>query len=501
MTATRDRTALAVWAVVAAVVAAMLARIVARNGEIVFPLDDPFLHLAIARHLAEDGVYGVTREAFSAASSSIVWPWLLAGIDRVAGDHRITPILLNLAAAGALLVHVGRRAPGWAIALVAVAAPLAPMIVLGMEHVAHAWISVLLLSAGVVRRDERHERGREREPRRLAVLALLAALATSLRYESLALVGILGVGLLIRRQLGAALLLGVAGLVPPSLFAVFAHAHGAPLLPTSVLLKAHAGGALAVLVGNVREAPHLIAWLVALLLVSAAMRTATTEAQREARDLALVAAAVVAAHLAFGRVGWFYRYEMYAVVAAAYAVGRAAPHVASLHPGASRAVAAVVIAVLLVLPLKRAASAHLATVAAAGNIHDQQLHTAHFLQRFFAGEKVAVNDAGAVGYLHDGPMVDLLGLADLDVARARGFAIDHALTREQVASLSAGAKVAVVYDQWFEGAIPAPWIKVATWTIGGNRVCAFPDVAVYSTDRTDVAAVERLRSYVAASAP
>jgi hypothetical protein len=485
--------ALAVWAAVAAIVVIMLARIVARNGEIVFPLDDPFLHLAIAKHLAEDGVYGVTRESFSAASSSIVWPWVLAALERVVGDHRVTPILLNLAAAGALLVHVGRRTSVWTTALIAVAAPLAPMIVLGMEHVAHAWITVLLLSAGIAAR-------RGQAPARLLVLAGLAALATSLRYESLALVGVLALVLLLRRQLVAALVLGVAGLVPPALFAAFAHAHGAPLLPTSVLLKAHAGGALAVLAGNLREAPHLVAWLVALLLTAGALRNASREAPRDARTLALVVAALLAAHLVFGRVGWFYRYEMYLVVAGAYAVGRAAPHVASLHPAASRAAVALVVAALLVLPLKRAVSAHLATVPAAGNIHDQQLHTARFLERFFAGQKVAVNDAGAVGYLHDGPLVDLLGLADLDVARARGFAIDHPLTREQVRALSAGAKIAIVYDQWFVGAIPEEWTKVATWTIRDNRVCAFPDVAVYSTDASDVASVERLRSLVAAEA-
>ncbi len=445
----------------------MLARIVARNGEIVFPLDDPFLHLAIAKHLVENGVYGVTRESFSAASSSIAWPWVLAGIETAIGDHRITPILLNLAAAGALLVHLGRRASSWTVVLVAAMAPLAPMIVLGMEHVAHAFLVVLLLSAAF-----------ERAGRRTAKLALLAALATSMRYESLALVAILAVVFVAKRRYAAALAVVAGGLVPPALFALYAHAHGAPLLPTSVLLKAHAGGALGTVVGNLREAPHLLAWLVALLVVAGCVRKIAAEE----RLLLVVVAALIAVHLVFGRVGWFYRYEMYLVVAAGYALGRAAPRLPPFpRPAMRRAATALVVLALVFLPLKRAVAAHLATVPAAGNIHDQQLHTARFLQRHFAGQKVAVNDAGAVGYLHDGPMVDLLGLADLDVARARGFAIDHPLSREQVRALSAGAKVAVVYDEWFEGAIPEEWTRVATWTIEGNRVCAFPTVAVYAT--------------------
>ena len=479
-----SRPALIVWAGVAAVVAAMLARIVARNGEIVFPLDDPFLHLAIARHLVEVGVYGVTRTSFSAASSSIAWPWVLAAFQAVLGAHRITPILLNLAAAGALLLHVGRRAPAWALVAIAVAAPLAPMIVLGMEHVAHAWITVVLLSAAMERAAA--ARGAPRDRRGIAVLALLAALATALRYESLALVGILAILLLARRQIAAAAALVGGGVVPPAWFALYAQAHGAPPLPTSVLLKAHAGGALGVLVGNAREAPHLIAWL-ALLLVAA--RVVKTDA---ARGPLLVVAALVVAHLLFGRVGWFYRYEMYLVVAAVYALGQAAAHLALPRPARARLGVALAVVLLLALPVKRAAAAHLATVPAAGNIHDQQLHTARFLQRFFAGETVAVNDAGAVGYLHDGPMVDLLGLADLDVARARGFALDHPLSRAQVTALSADAKVAVVYDEWFAGAIPDGWTRVATWTIEGNRVCAFPAVAVYATSAASVSALRQM---------
>ena len=483
-----DGPACLISVLVGVVVAAMMAAIVGRNGEIVFPLDDPFLHLAIAKHLAEDGVYGVTRETFSAASSSLAWPWILAGLVKLLGDHRITPVLLDLAAAVALLVHVGRRVPWWATAFLAFAAPLAPMIVLGMEHVVHALFTVLLLGAGASLTLK------ERPATRLEVahVAVLGAVATSLRYEALALVAALGLVLLVRRQLVAAVVLVAAGLVPPALFALYARAHDAPLLPTSVLLKAHAGGALGVLVANVRQAPHLLAWLVALTLVAVALGRSSAPATKEARLLVSVVAVLVVVHLVFGRVGWFFRYEMYLVVAAVYALGRAAPELPRPRAGAL-----LVAALLLVLPLKRAAVAHLTTVAAAGNIHDQQLHTARFLQTYFRDEKVAVNDAGAVGYLHDGPMVDLLGLADLDVARARGFAIDHALTREQVTRLSAGAKVAVVYDEWFEGAIPSAWTKVATWSIEKNRVCAFPSVAVYATraDTVDVVrrAVDELR--------
>ena len=47
------------------------------DGHLVFTLDDPYVHLALAEHL-QRGHYGVNPNELSAPSSGIVWPFLLA---------------------------------------------------------------------------------------------------------------------------------------------------------------------------------------------------------------------------------------------------------------------------------------------------------------------------------------------------------------------------------------------------------------------------------------
>ena len=52
---------------------------------LVYPLDDTYIQMAIAKTLAAHGTWGVTRYEFSDAGSSLLWPLLLAVLDRLAG--------------------------------------------------------------------------------------------------------------------------------------------------------------------------------------------------------------------------------------------------------------------------------------------------------------------------------------------------------------------------------------------------------------------------------
>ena len=47
------------------------------DGHLIYTLDDPYIHLAVARNILLGG-YGVNATEFSSPSSSILWPWLLA---------------------------------------------------------------------------------------------------------------------------------------------------------------------------------------------------------------------------------------------------------------------------------------------------------------------------------------------------------------------------------------------------------------------------------------
>jgi asparagine N-glycosylation enzyme membrane subunit Stt3 len=78
----------------------------AAGGHFTFPMDDAYIHLAMAKNLAVHGVWGVTRHAFSSTSSSPLWTLLIAACFRVAGVWAPMPLLLNLVISTILLIVV-----------------------------------------------------------------------------------------------------------------------------------------------------------------------------------------------------------------------------------------------------------------------------------------------------------------------------------------------------------------------------------------------------------
>ncbi|MCL2450224.1 MAG: hypothetical protein FWD17_14860, partial [Polyangiaceae bacterium] len=211
------------------------------GGSFGYAVDDAYIHLALAKHIAFDGVYGVTRYAFTAASSSVLWPWLLAGAMRVFGDRVELPLVINVWAGIAVVVVIGRAlareasmsptAQTLVICAIVLLTPLATLAVVGMEHVLQAALTTafVLEAADVV---DRKATAREAWP----VFAIAGALVAT-RYEGAFPVAIAAAILAFRGRIGLAAAIAAAGAAPIVLFGAYSVAHGSLFLPNSVLLK------------------------------------------------------------------------------------------------------------------------------------------------------------------------------------------------------------------------------------------------------------------------
>ena len=486
------------------------------GGAFCYPIDDPFIHLAMARRIAFDGIYGVSHE-FASASSSIVWPWLLAACARVFGDHTTTPFILNIVFAVLLVLAVDwvmkTAAPKsplclrGAVALaVVVFTPLPTLVVIGMEHTLHALLTILFVAeASRVLTTE------DARPRRLLVLALML---TSVRFEGLFLVGFVTLLALARRRfrLGGSVLL--AGGLPVVLFGLYAKAHGGLFLPTSVVLKGrhfkfeHASDVGDLLGGDLlhklgTEGHLLSVTLVALVLALVGIRK---DGLFTRRNVALVlCVATTLAHVELASLGWFFRYEAYLVALSLTFIGVALadlmPEPGTLFATMRRAplvsACAAVLTVVAIAPLaRRAIEAANVTPLACRNVYEQQVQSARFLARYFGKERVAINDIGAVAYYGEEPMVDLVGLASLSVAKAKGYRIEQPLTRAQIVELTADVTVAIVYDEWFPDALPPTWLRVGRWQIDDNKSAANAAVSIYATtDESVPRVITALRAF------
>lgn len=488
------------------------------DGSFCYPLDDTFIHLAIAKTLANHGIFGITAQGFAGASSSIGWPLLLALSILTVGDHVLTPLILNALFATGLLVVLARwferEAPATSLPFrslgilgVVVLTPLSTIAFLGMEHSLHILAMVLLMM------EATRALSSSDEAPRTARLAFYAALATSLRYESAFLAGFIAVLLAARgHRTKAASMLGIAAL-PPILFGVYSLRQGGSFLPNSVLVKGsklhlHELSDIGdVLGGNIihriAAEPHMLALPLAcaFLLVVSTHRSGAFSANSLRLSLSLLA---TLAHVQLASLNWFFRYEGYLIVTLWMSLmlycGTAAPRFRAVmrgqYAGYGGAAAVVLAGFLIVGPLvRRSLQAFEFTPTASRNIYDQQVQSARFLGEFFPNEPVAVNDIGAVAYYTGQPVVDLAGLASLEIAKAKQYQMMRPPLAEDVARVTEGVSVAIVYDEWVPYR-PTSWLLAGRWRIPVCRSCFAPSVSIYATKPEAIPrVVEALRQF------
>ena len=496
------------------------------GGAISYPVDDTFIHLALAKQIALSGVYGVTPHEFAAASSSIGWPLLLAFAIKLLGAKAWLPLLLNAGFAVALLCAVDtavrRLAPGsstLARTLVCVAvmvlAPMATLVVLGMEHTAHAAATIAFLAVATSWLSEADDDdGKAGTLRRALPVAAWAASTTLWRYEGMFVVALV-VGLaVLRRRVRAAAVVAATGALPIVLFGLYSKARGSHFLPVPVILKGRhfdvtePGAWGSVLGGDLldRFTSEGYALGIAVAIVLLAFYLVRRDGFWTTNVLALLLTlGMIVLHLELAAVGWFFRYEAYLLATGVTVIGatlaRLLPPPRELwHVVKARKVqSAVAVAgfLLLLAPvLKRADSANASTPLACRNIHDQQMQTARFLAAQFPHQRVAVNDIGAVAWLDNDRVLDLMGLASIAVAEAKKMKLDQPLEPVDVVRLTNGVKVAVVYDEWFPDNLPGSWLRVGRWKIADNKSCAFPSVGIYAAEPEHFPSViEALRAF------
>lgn len=478
----------------------------ATGGHLTYTLDDPYIHLAVAESILRGG-YGVNFPEFSAPSSSVIYPYLVAGLLLLGAQHWAPLILGALGAAlsawllSGLLwraVYVPGRPKTWVLALV-LAAPLvlvpsvAALPMTGMEHPLHvaATIAIIAGLAGLNREDP--------TPAWFLVALLAAPL---LRYEGLALTGVALLALLWHRKFADAAVVAAVVAVILGAFSYMLVQNGLPLLPSSVATKSP--GAAEIIGASAKET-QLLAHMAndlqrGLTNTSGRMHSAAlalfafAAAQRgpglaRRLTLGLCGAAAVLAHASIGAYGWFYRYEIYlnAMVVAALLVVYAPVLRDTSHLYFFKGLALVLgVALVASDPLKAA----LETPAASANIHGQQFQMHRFATQLMP-HPVAVNDLGYVSYGNDQYVLDLWGLGS-DAARRLTHS-DGGPAPNDLALLAArkGAAYAMLYTDWFENGLPAQWCRVATLITSPRVTASGEEVAFFLIDplyRADMAA-------------
>lgn len=493
-----------------------------RDGDFTYPLDDSYIHLRLGANLAH-GTLGMNPGEFASASSSPIWPVLIAATTRALGHPFVgIPLALALVAACATLVLLDRwaRRGGWSLAeraalmaAMVLVVPLLAISLTGMEHALQIG-GVILLVALVVGRVDRADRGVVGSPdttgradaasdgwapggARRADLAILgaAALCAATRLEAVFVLVPLGVLVVAHRRwrtLGA-LALGAAA--PVAIVAAVDLGQGWPALPASVLVKSsgvHRALGPAVLV--LLQTRLLLVACLAVLCCWWGRRTLGAEWPRRATWWTAIAASATALNVGAGLIVQLYRYEAYLValcivaasvnVHALLTARRADPDSMPL-PLALRGLAGALGLGALCFGL--------VTVPTMSNavqeIHLQQVQMARFAATACPGCTVVLNDIGVVALHGDVRIVDKVGLANLDVLEATRAGTYDTRRLDEIAR-SEGATLAMVYPNW-DPAPPDRWEPVGAWTVPDPDVLGGSQVFVYSLDPTRTTELRR----------
>ncbi|MCY7295034.1 hypothetical protein [Alteromonas sp. a30] len=472
------------------------------HGNFTFSLDDPYIHLALAENIFK-GHYGVNLSEFSAPSSSIIWPFILAPFASLS----IAPYLLlfmNVVAACATLVLIwrtwfkntvsettGKHLPILVLLIACIPAlNLVGLAFTGMEHSYQLWFSLMIVS-GLI-----YEVQNKRVTWWLIAAIILAPL---IRYECLALSGPALLFLFLRGYRLQSVFAGFIIAISVIGFALFLMSLGLNPFPTSIMAKSSvvsSGGGLGTLISNLNRSLStdrgilLVLGMLYFLFVS-------LDKTRE-NGVRLLSATLFLScglHAVVGRYGWYDRYEIYiwaSMLLTIVFLNLEALDKLSKKLGKFWATTWIGFGTLTICSSYILTG--LSTPLAANNIYEQQYQMHRFVSEFYQ-EPVAVNDLGYVAYHNDKYVLDLWGLASVEALKLRQSQ-QQASWMAEIAS-KRHVKLVMLYEDWFQD-IPTQWKKLGELTLGGRRVTVSrPSVAFYITDcEFETSAQNALTEYI-----
>lgn len=453
------------------------------EGHFTYTLDDPYIHLELARNLTQ-GHYGINAEEFSAPSSSILWPFLLA-IFALFNAELYAPLLINLIAAGltisiiqTLIKEIIGHNHHLLSAVITVGLILSTnligLIFTGMEHSLQTLLAVSVL-VGLIQWQMKGE---------ITWWLLVALIAGPLiRYENLAItlpaIFILAYKKRYKETLLVALILTLTMLG----FSLYLHALGLGWLPTSIqaksLMVAHVPGIKGIFYNVLIN----LSWragitMLFLFVPLAAMFFGSKDSNQ--RTIAAFTSLAVLAHLIFGSFGWFFRYEIYMISTTLLALFYLYwDYLVPMIIKPTQKPKLLIFSTLVIVLFYPYASPIFTSHIAASNIYQQQNQLARFARGFVRGP-VAVNDIGMVSYQNANYVLDLWGLASKEALDSRlneeGSDWANQLIQKH------NVKIAMIYSNIFKD-LPQGWIPLGEMHINSKKISVAKSIVnFYATD-------------------
>lgn len=473
------------------------------SGVFVYALDDPYIHMTMADNLVNHGKWAVNQMNFSSASSSPMWVLVISAVYAALGKNLVTPFILNLLFQVMIIAIVCFKFREYGISkykipllLLFIYVTAMPAILFtGMEHSAQIAFALLFVYYGIKLIISSNS---------LKYLIFITPVLTALRYEDMILVLLVSVLLFAKRKPLYGIIILLLGALPIVVYGLISVSNGWLFFPNTLLLKSTPPGFSPVDIirygfkafTNITE-PHLFL----LLILSSFLFVFNFKRQKNFWDekqlFLLIASAAIIINMSvieYHQNGAFYRYEAYLMALGLFAVIIAfydfIPDFKNLlfnKIGMTGKYAVIILLLIILSPFVLRFFTAFGIPHASLEYYSQQYQMAQFVKQYAKGMNVALNDIGMVSYYSDNKVVDLWGVANIDV-------IKHKLNRDYTTkaieelTIKENIRFAVIYENWFEqyGGFPVSWKKLATWTMTSyNFFLGHDTVTLYCINPND----------------
>ncbi|HEX3012907.1 MAG TPA: hypothetical protein VHO92_01365 [Methanobacterium sp.] len=484
------------------------------QGIFVYVLDDPYIHMVMAKNLILHGVWGVDEYGFTSSSSSPLWIILLSSAYFIFGVNTYIPFILNTIFATIFILiaysifKYYKLNPAYNLIFLLFLiffTPIPALIFTGMEHILQTVliVSFIFIAVQVISEDK---------PSSLKyyTLLILSALVVAVRYEDAIVVSIVAVLFLTQKKFWNSISILCASIVPAIAYGIFSTGNGWFFLPNSLITKTifvEAKTQLLSLNGMLllwNNFLNILNPYLSIPLILAAgiliFRFKEKKTFWNAPNLIItIFLCTTVLHMFIARIGWFYRYEAYIIVLGIMAIAIGiSEYLPVFKPNRKlnyKHLSIILLIFILVVPLSaRGYDSFNDTPTATHNVYDQQYQMGLFIQKYYQGDAISLNDVGAVNYLANIRSVDLLGLSSLNVSKA---ILKNNYTPEDLDSITHQnhVKVIIVYEDLYKnyltGGIPSDWIKVGQWKINNRITCFMDTVSFYAIDPQDAGNLTR----------
>lgn len=466
------------------------------DGIFIYPLDDVYIHMAVAKNFSQNWVWGVTKYGFSSVSSSLLWPFLIALVFKIFGVGDFFPLVMNLLLVVPFAIVLDKILRQWGVSqigsfvviiLIVLVTPAVYLVSSGMEHFLQAIVSLLFVNYAVeYLSSENPEKSLVRK------IVLVSSLGMLVRYEFFLLIGIWCFLAIARgRRKDVFKMVAIPSAIPV-IYGIISLFYGWLPLPSSVLVK---GGAkfLSLLTIASSEwfqlllASTALVMLIILVWCVLGFLLAMRRVLWEKSSLwGFLSGSAIIVHLLTA--GISLRYEAYlfpigilSIVIMWQDLKKIVTNLA--HNTLARICVGVVLSTALGLSYPRFKEGNILEVISCQNIYHQQYQMARFLKLYYDGEPVGINDIGAISYYTNCRILDFAKIASVDMLKYLLVNKRKELEADEMELFARmhNVKIALIYEIWFPN-VPRNWVKVALWRIPNNQVCASDRVTFFATD-------------------